>query len=254
MPVKPAIFLKNLNTVEVEQLLQREAPLLLPVGTLEAHGRHLPVGTDTICAEKIAERLSIELGAVIAPSLEYGITNVLAQTSPGSFFAEELFENFVEKIIDTFRLQGFKTIIIVNGHGGNRDALKKVVRKLSRVRPTGLAVINWWLISEHFVDRIYGCKPGGHAAVEETAAILSFCPELVKKENYQSDNDDYIPDEGIWMYPPPGEVIIDHAGQGQPDFSPEKAARLIDATVDELMTKLKRWLKSFNRIKGGLRP
>ena len=96
MPAKPAIFLKNLNTLEVEQLLRREAPLFLPIGTLEAHGRHLPVGTDTLCAEKIAERLSISLDAAIAPSLEYGITNVLAQTSPASFFSEELFENFVE--------------------------------------------------------------------------------------------------------------------------------------------------------------
>jgi len=91
MPAKPAIFLKNLNTLEVEQLLSREAPLFLPIGTLEAHGRHLPVGTDTLCAEKIAERLSISLDAAIAPSLEYGITNVLAQTSPASFFSEELF-------------------------------------------------------------------------------------------------------------------------------------------------------------------
>lgn len=254
MPAKPAIFLKNLNTLEVEQLLSREAPLFLPIGTLEAHGRHLPVGTDTLCAEKIAERLSIGLDAAIAPSLEYGITNVLAQTSPASFFSEELFENFVEKIIDTFRLQGFKTIIVVNGHGGNRDALKRIARRLSRVRPTGLAVINWWLISERFVEQIYGCKPGGHAAVEETAAMLNFFPDLVKKENYQSESDDYTPDEGIWMYPPPGEVIIDHPGSGQPDFSAEKAAQFIDKTVDDLTIRLKKWLASFNRIRGGLRP
>jgi creatinine amidohydrolase/Fe(II)-dependent formamide hydrolase-like protein len=83
--MKKAIYLKELNTVQVEALLQREAPLFIPMGTLEPHGRHLPVGTDTLCAEKVAEHLSIAFDGVIAPSFEYGLTNVFLQTSPSSF-------------------------------------------------------------------------------------------------------------------------------------------------------------------------
>lgn len=247
-------FLKSMNTLEVEEVLQTESPLFLPIGTLEAHGRHLPVGTDTLCAEKIAEQLSIALNGVIAPSFEYGLTNVLAQTSPASFFPEELFEAFIEKVIDNFRSQGFKTIIVINGHGGNREALKKVIRRLSRIRPSGLAVVNWWLISEHFVERIYGCKPGGHAAVEETAMILDYFPELVNADNYLPENDDYVVDDGIWLFPPPGEVLIDHPGQGRPDFDREKAKQFTSQVTKDLQTRLEKWLASFKRIKGGLRP
>ncbi len=247
-------LLKNMNTLQVEALLAAETPLFLPIGTIEAHGRHLPVGTDSFCAEKIAEDLSIALDGAVAPTFEYGITRVLAQTSPASFFPEELFEAFIEKVIENFRSQGFKTIIIVNGHGGNRESLKRVVRKLSRVRPTGLAVINWWLISEQYVERVYNCKPGGHAAVEETALMLNYFPELVENANYASETDDYVPDDGIWLFPPPGEVLLSTHGQGRPDFDPQKAENFAGLVLEDLQKRLQRWLNSFKRIKGGLRP
>lgn len=249
-----AKFLKTMNTVEVESFLATEAPLFFPIGTLEAHGRHLPVGTDTICAEKIAEELSHCFSGAIAPSFEYGITNVLAQTSPASFFPEEMFADFIEKIIESFYLQGFKTIIIINGHGGNRDALKKIIRRQSRVHPIALSVINWWLISEHYVEQVYGTRPGGHAAVEETAVIQHFYPELVNQQNYTSTTDDYVADDGIWMFPPPGEVILHQAGQGQPDFDCGKSTALTNLLLQDLTKRLKIWLNSLKRLKGGLRP
>jgi creatinine amidohydrolase len=254
MENKQPRLLKKMNTLQVEAAINASAPLFLPVGTIEAHGRHLPVGTDTFCAEKIAESLSSALDGVVAPSFEYGLTKVLAQTSPASFFPEDLFEAFIEKVIDNFRSQGFKTIIVVNGHGGNRDPLKNVIRRLSRLRPTGLAVVNWWIISEHFVEKVYNCKPGGHAAVEETALMLRYFPELVESANYQAETDDYTPDEGIWLFPPPGEVLISDAGQGQPDFDPQKAEKFSELLIEDLQKRLKKWLNSFGRIKGGLRP
>lgn len=254
MQTNQAKFLKNMNTVEVESFLATEGPLFLPIGTLEAHGRHLPVGTDTLCAEKIAEELCKNLSGVVAPSFEYGITNVLAQTSPASFFSEEMFAAFIEKIVDTFFQQGFKTIIIVNGHGGNRDALKKVIRSQSRTHAMALSVINWWVISEQFVEKIFATSPGGHAAVEETAVMYHFFPELVNKENYQSSTDDYVADNGIWLFPPPGEVILHKSGRGQPEFDGDKSAAFVCSLIEDLTNRLTRWLGSFNRIKGGLRP
>jgi len=247
-------FIKHMNTVEVEAFLAEEKPLFLPIGTLEAHGRHLPVGTDTLCAEKFAEELSLKLAGAVAPAIEYGITNVLAQTSPASFFSEELFEAFVEKIIQTFYLQGFKTIIIINGHGGNRDALKRIMRQQSRLQPIALSVINWWLIAEKYVKESFSSDAGGHAAVEETAAAMHFFPHMVTPENYDPQTDDYAADNGVWLYPPPGEVILHRTGEGQPDFDRGKSAALIKLTIEDIEQKLAKWLVSFKRIRGGLRP
>ena len=243
-----------MNTVEVESLLAREAPLFLPVGTLEAHGRHLPVGTDTICAEKIAEELSINLQGAVAPALEYGLTNVLAQTAPASFFPEELFEKFFEQIVENFYKQGFKTIVIVNGHGGNRDALKRLVRRTTRRYPIAISVINWWLLSEKFVEPVFKTGTGGHAAIEETSVMLHFCPTLVDPDNYSPAADDYVPEDGIWLYPPPGEVLLNQQGQGQPIFDCGKAASFVKLVIEDLTSRLQHWLNAIKRLQGGLRP
>lgn len=246
--------IKELNSVEIESLLAREAPLFLPVGTVEPHGRHLPVGTDTFCAEKIAEELSIDLSGVVAPSIEYGVTNALAQTAPSSFFSVEFYEQFLSQIIETYFLHGFKCIVIINGHGGNRDPLKTVARKLIRKHAMALSVVNWWLLSEKFVEQVFTTKPGGHAAVEETAAMLHFCPTMVVPDNYSPKNDDYVADNGIWLYPPPGEVILSHSGKGQPAFDCGKAAEFMELTIAEISDRLSHWMVSVNRLTGGLRP
>ena len=249
-----ASFIKCMNTVQIEALLAREAPLFLPVGTIEAHGRHLPVGTDTICAEKIAEELSIDLQGAVAPSFEYGLTNMLAQTSPASFFPEDLFEKFFEQIVENFYKQGFKTIIIINGHGGNRDALKRLVRRITRRQPIAISVINWWMVAEKFVEPVFNTSPGGHAAIEETSAMLHFCPTLVDPDNYESDSDDNVPDEGIWLYPPPGEVLLRQPGKGQPVFDCGRAADFVKLLLQDLIASLQHWLASIGRLQGGLRP
>ena len=248
------IYLKHLNSVEIENLLARETPIFLPIGTLEPHGRHLPVGTDTLCAEKIAEELSINLNGAVAPSIEYGVTNSLAQTAPSSFFSEDFFEEYVTQVLQAYFNHGFKCIIIINGHGGNQEPLKRCARKFIRKQAIALSVVNWWKVSEQFVEPVFATGTGGHAAVEETAAMLHFCPTMVDPDNYKSDNDDYVVQNGLWLYPPPGEVIIDHAGQGQPIFDCGKAATFMEKTIEEINRLLNHWLNSVNRLSGGLRP
>ncbi len=247
-------YLEKMNTVEVESFLASEGPLFIPIGTLEAHGRHLPVGTDTICANGICEELSMRFNGAIAPALGYGITNSLIQTSPGSFFESDLFENFVQAIVDGFYLQGFHKIILVNGHGGNCEVLKKIIRNTSRSKSIAISVIHWWVLSGDFVPQVYSDKPGGHAAIEETAAILYFAPELVKKENFDSKTDCYQPNDGIWLFPPPGEVLLDNYHEGEPNFDQNKANEFMKTVLKDLEDRLSRWLNSIPRLKGGLRP
>jgi creatinine amidohydrolase len=252
--MKKAIYLKELNTVQVEALLQREAPLFIPMGTLEPHGRHLPVGTDTLCAERVAEYLSIAFDGVVAPSFEYGLTNVFLQTSPSSFFPVDLYRTFVEHIVKNFYKQGFKKIIIINGHGGNQEALKYILRNITREAPMALTIINWWIYASKFVEEVYNTKPGGHAAVEETAAILHSRPDLVTKENYNSDEDDCVPTDAFWMFPPTGEVLLEEEGQGRPCFDKEIADIYMGKVLKGIEDRMKKWFASFSRLRGGLRP
>lgn len=248
------VRLDRLSTPVIAELIRSDVPLFFPIGTLEAHGRHLPVGTDTLCAEGVAMEMARRLGGVTAPPFSYGLTNLFAQTAPASFYPESQWGDFIETTLRNFRRHGFRKLIIVNGHGGNRPPLQSLVRRLVREREVAVCVIHWWKLSEPAAQQVYGGL-GGHAAVEETAAMVAMYPETIVKSQYSSATDDYQPDEGFWCFPPPGEVLI-YGGdpKGRPDFDPEKARRFMDNTLIDIESRLKRWLSAIPRLTGALRP
>lgn len=248
------LFLEEMTTPVVERFLESGDPLFIPVGTLEAHGRHLPVGTDTMCAKGIAAELAEKMGGAVAPAFSYGLTNLLAQTAPASFFPQDIFRAYLETAIKAYIAHGFRKIVIVNGHGGNRDALMHMCRALVRETPVALSVIHWWLLAEEASKEVYGAV-GGHAAAEETAAMLYFHPTLVDPDLYDSANDDFTPNEGMWLYPPPGEVLVyDGNPLGRPNMNCEKAQRFMKSVISKIREILERWLSRITRLKGGLRP
>ncbi len=248
------LFLEEMTTPQVEAALERGAPLFFPVGTLEAHGRHLPVGTDTLAAVGIARKLAERCRGVVAPPMSYGLTNLLVQTAPASHYDDSMYAAFLAATLEAFVGHGFSTIIIVNGHGGNRGALKQVARQLVREQAVSVAVIHWWMLTGNAAKVVYG-GGGGHAAVEETAAVLHFHPDMVDASLYQSDQDDFTPEEGMWCYPPPGEVLLyDGDHKGRPDFDAEKAGKFMHQVIGEIELRLRRWLSRRHRLGGSLRP
>ena len=115
-------------------------------------------------------------------------------------------------------------------------------------------IINWGIYASKFVEGVYDTRPGGHAAVEETAAILYARPDLVTKENYDSDTDDCVPTDAFWMFPPTGEVLLEEEGQGQPCFDKKKADIYMKKVLDGIEKRMKKWFASISRLRGGLRP
>jgi len=248
------VRLDRLSTPAIEKLIRSDIPLFFPVGTLEAHGRHLPVGTDTLCAEGVALEMARRIGGVVAPPFAYGLTNLLVQTAPASFYPENQWGDFIETTLRNFRHHGFRKLIVVNGHGGNRPPLQSLARRLTRERDTAVCVINWWKLSEAAAQQVYGGL-GGHAAVEETAAMIAMHPGTVVETQYSPASDDYQPCDGFWCYPPPGEVLIyDGNPAGRPDFDPDKARRFMNSTLSDIESRLNRWLAAVPRLSGGLRP
>lgn len=246
--------LEELNTRQIQDLLPKSPLLFFPVGTLEPHGRHLPIGTDTMLARGVANELARRCGGVVAPALPFGLTNLLIQTPVATGYPESLFEEFVGVTLRSFYQGGFQRIVLVNGHGGNRNALLNISRAFVRERAVGLCVIHWWLLAEPVAKAVYG-ETGGHAAVEETAAMLFFHPQLVSRKDYVSETDDFVPESGIWCYPPPGEVLLyEGKGKGRPQFSGSKAERFMADVLTEIEERLRRWVIGLKRLQGGTRP
>jgi mycofactocin system creatininase family protein len=146
------------------------APLVVvPLGSVEQHGRHLPMATDTVVAQAVAEAVAPQLdGALLAPALAYGASGE-HEGFPGtiSLGTEALTALLVEYGRSAGRWAG--RLLVVNGHGGNLDALRAAVPLL---RSEGRDVA--W----------FPCGvPGGdaHAGRTETSLMLHVEPELVRE-------------------------------------------------------------------------
>ena len=204
-----------------------QAPLLVvPLGSLEQHGHHLPLGTDTAVACAVAEAAAEALdGALVAPALAYGASGE-HEGFPGtiSIGTEALTGLLVEYGRSAGRWAG--RVLVVNGHGGNLDALRAAVPLL---RAEGRNVA-WFACG----------MPGGdaHAGRTETSLMLHVEPDRVRRDRAVAGETAPIRPllprlraEGVRAVSPTG-VLGDPAGASRAEGAAmlaELAARLVSA-------------------------
>ena len=204
--------------------------LVVPLGSVEQHGRHLPLATDTVVAQTVAEAVAPQLdGAVLAPALAYGASGE-HEGFPGtvSLGTAALTALLVEYGRSAGRWAG--RLLVVNGHGGNLDALRSAVPLL---RTEGRDVA--W----------FPCGvPGGdaHAGYTETSLMLHVEPVLVREELAAAGETAPIGEllprlraGGVRAVSPDG-VLGDPAGA-----TAAEGARLIAELTTRLLTAATRW-------------
>jgi creatinine amidohydrolase len=172
-----------LNWQEIRGLIPEKIKgVILPIGTIEAHGA-TALGTDSILAEKIAEKMAPKINCLIAPTINYGITNTLLQY-PGSITVSR--ESFMSYVLDIFKglaRLGFDRILVMNGHGGQEKELNELVTEYNKSTGVKMLQIEWWYFCNDPRIKVYDCEiDGGHAGLEETAMMLGLCPEGVRKD------------------------------------------------------------------------
>lgn len=205
--------------------------VILPVGTIEAHGV-IPFGTDNIIPEKIAERIAPDIKAIIAPTVSYGVTRSLIRY-PGSLsVSSSTLKAYILEILSSMVSKGMEKIVVINGHGGHLDELKQIAFELHEKTCAKIAVIHWWILCQDIGPKIYGTE-GGHAAVDETAAIIACAPETVREEKYDPDMI-YHFKQGVNVYPSPSTIIIYKENTGALDFDTKKADDYFKAVCERV--------------------
>ena len=118
------------NSVEVSQKIRQYRAAILPIGAVEAHGPHLPLGTDNVLAERLAMQLGERTRSFVLPTLPFGQVWSL-RNFPGSInVSNEALIRLLSDIGESLYHQGFRIFAMVNGHLGNAVALKEAARIL----------------------------------------------------------------------------------------------------------------------------
>src|SRR4029077_18134007 len=135
--------ISEMNWMMVEEYLKRDDRAVLPLGSTEQHA-YLTPSEDSIVAEHLAVEAAEPLGVTVFPVLAYGITAYF-RAFPGTITLRvETYMSILRDILDSAAEQGFKRILIVNGHGGNTPAQGLIGEWIADHAGVRIKFHNWW--------------------------------------------------------------------------------------------------------------
>jgi len=158
--------INELYDPEFRKLIKSKKPtIIIPVGSIEQHGPHLPISTDSDIVTEIASRLAKKCGFIVFPTISYGVS---LEHEP--LFNLSLKENNLRKILDdiitSLGKNHIKKIIILNGHHGN-------LQVLNRIGMEGVSKLSYWHFMKHEFD---------HAGFVETSLMLAISNKVKMKK------------------------------------------------------------------------
>lgn len=232
---------ENLTAPDFAAAVRHTGVCVLALGVLERHSEHLPLGTDFLNVHRMACMAAEIEEAVVFPPFYFGQIYE-ARCFPGAVaLSPQLLLQVLQSVLDEIGRNGFKKIILVNGHGGNNHLLPFLAQSaLWQEKPYQLYLFH----EEHTEERdrayeqIVETKQHGHACECETSTTLANFPELVKMDRVPARPADplgrmgHLKDNysGIWWY---GDFPEHYAGDARP-ASAEKGRALRQLSVDAL--------------------
>ena len=231
--------MERINWMEFRDTVPaRIRTVLLPTGTLEPHGV-VNNGADITAPVAMARAVAPGVNAMIAPVVPYGITGSM-EAYPGAFqIPEAAYRPYIKAVLEGLAKNGFKNLIVLNGHGGPQTAvLTAVAAEVSAEKHVRTLVINWWSFASDVTKEVFG-EDGGHAGWNETAYVQAADPKLVHPERYNDKLATAYPAPGTWAAVPfPSSIGLYQPGQGYPKFDQKKADeyfRKVNAKVEMLI-------------------
>lgn len=187
------LLLEYMTWEQARAAMAASRPLIVPVGSVEQHGPHLPLGTDAIVAAELARRVAREQGSVVAPAIYYAARSSPRSGGGGRSFpgstgvtARTLIEVVRDLTAELFR-SGFRRLVYLNSHYENASLVYEALTEtIEAHQDTCRAIlINWWeQVTAQDIEPIFGDQfPGWeaeHAGVAETSLMEELRPDLVR--------------------------------------------------------------------------
>lgn len=192
---------EELTSPEVAALDRDKTVLILPLGSVEQHGNHMPLGTDTLLAHAVSLAAAKSAGnTAVLPPPWYGFSTHHMRFPGSVTLRAETLMAVAEDIVASVVKHGFRRILIVNGHGGNGGVIDVLASTLGHKHygEAKIAALTYFQLAREAIARLRQSQPGGmgHACEFETAMVQHVRPDLVKM------------DRASTIYPDPGSSYL----------------------------------------------
>ena len=213
---------------QIGELLKKTKTVIIPVGSTEQHGTHLPLGSDSMQGTDMAKRLikkCAENGITVAaaPTMPFGISHAHMKF-PGSIsISSRTLMTVLSEIVQSLYSHGFRNYILLMSHGGNLPTLNLLSNDLALEYPDIKVIVPDWLPinSAAYPEVLSSNRPINehHSGEGETARMMAYTPKLVDMDNAES----YYMEPMIDPYHPKpyqGKVTIAQSGLGMKEMTP----------------------------------
>jgi creatinine amidohydrolase len=181
--VRESMLLEEMTMQDFEKGLEHTQTVVIPVGSLEAHGSHLPLATDTLEAYALAKRVAERISVFVAPPVSYGVLRS-TRDHPGSVgISPGTLRSIIYDIAYSLHRQGCRRFLILSGHAGSTHvaALKEVAEVLlDRLDGIAVAVLSILDLTPAAVSSWIETKNDAHAGEVETSVMMCIHPNLVQ--------------------------------------------------------------------------
>ncbi|HEX6058668.1 MAG TPA: creatininase family protein [Gemmatimonadaceae bacterium] len=176
LPAAAPRRLKELRPDQVASILAADPRLIVPVGTCEQHGPHMPLGCDTIIVERLADDLSARFGVLRAPTVEYGVNVDTERSYTGNAsLRKKTLHRQLNDLIDSLEDSGVAEFVLLTAHGHDphQEALATVIPTTARIRVVDIFALD-------LADLLEGQTEAMHGDEVDTSLLLHIAPHLVR--------------------------------------------------------------------------
>lgn len=168
-------LISEMSWTEFRDAMATNDLVIIPVGSIEEHGPHNPLGTDTLIARAAAREIGLRAKAPVAPVMPIGNARNLMGFPGTATLDPELLRQVLVQLCEAYLRHGARRFLFINGHGGNTATLKRVAADLYAAHGAIATQTEWWLTLPHISD--YPCND--HGGQYETSMMLAVDERLV---------------------------------------------------------------------------
>lgn len=241
---------RKLRADQLREKARQDAIVIVPVGSLEQHGPHLPVEVDSTLGEAVSHRTAHAIvargqQALVLPMVWTGLSEHHMSFGGTITLSLATFSAMMEDICRSILRHGFKRIVLLNGHGGNENALRNVTDELTPRLRAPIVQFTYWYAAAEPINAILETQAVlSHACEAETSMMMALRPQLVAKDRIPLAKSNRTPGVeefvggGVYRWRSIGSRSASGVIGNPEAATEEKGHRLLAAISDTLATKL----------------